>query len=76
MSKQYPECPLFNHDTCRDMHNPKLCAIVRKDKNCLRELSKNVKRQKPVNTQFKREENVKENQEGEEATEEEPTKMA
>ncbi len=48
MSKQYPECPLSRHDACKDYYNPKLCAIVRKDKNCLRELSKNVKRQKPV----------------------------
>jgi len=36
MSKKYPECPLYNHDNCRDLHNPKLCAIVRKDKKCLK----------------------------------------
>ena len=46
MSKQYPECPLYNHANCRELHNPKLCALVRKDKKCLRKLSKNVKRQK------------------------------
>jgi len=36
MSKLYPECPLYNHDNCRDVHNPKLCAIVKEDKVCLR----------------------------------------
>jgi len=36
MSKTYPECPLYNHDNCKDLHNPKLCAIVRKDKACLK----------------------------------------
>jgi hypothetical protein len=46
VSKQYPECPLYNHDNCRELHSPKLCAIVRKDKTCLRELPKNVKKVK------------------------------
>lgn len=41
MSKQYPECPLYNHVTCKDLHNPRLCAIIREDKNCFK------KRQKP-----------------------------
>ena len=36
MSKMYPECPLYNHDNCKDLHNPTLCAIVRKDKKCLK----------------------------------------
>ena len=36
MSKKYSECPLYNHNSCKDMDNPKLCAIVRKDKTCLR----------------------------------------
>jgi len=36
MSKKYPECPLYNHDNCKDLHNQKLCAIVRKDKKCLK----------------------------------------
>ena len=36
MSKQHPECPLSKHDNCRELDNPKLCAIVRKDKVCLR----------------------------------------
>ena len=36
MSKQYPECPLYKHDNCREFHNPKLCAVVKEDKICLR----------------------------------------
>jgi len=36
MSKKYPECPLYNHSNCKDIDNPKVCAIVRKDKICLR----------------------------------------
>ena len=48
MSKMYPECPLTNHNNYRDIDNPKLCALVRKDKKCLKEIHKNVKRKKPV----------------------------
>jgi hypothetical protein len=48
MSKMYPECPLTNHNNCRDIDNPKLCALVRKDKKCLKEIHKNVNRKKPV----------------------------
>ncbi|MBF0234903.1 MAG: hypothetical protein HQK65_17995 [Desulfamplus sp.] len=40
MSKQYPECPLYNHVTCKDLHNPKVCAIVREDKNCFKKRQK------------------------------------
>lgn len=40
MSKQYPECPLYNHENCRELYSPKLCAIVNEDKKCL-------KKQKP-----------------------------
>ncbi len=40
MSKQYPECPLYNHATCRELHNPKLCAIIREDKCCLKKQQK------------------------------------
>jgi len=47
MSKKFPECPLYNHDNCKELHNPKLCAIVREDATCLRELPKNVRRSKP-----------------------------
>jgi hypothetical protein len=36
MSKKYSECPLYNHNTCKDTDNPNLCAIVRKDKVCLK----------------------------------------
>ncbi len=46
MSKKHPECPLFNHDNCREIHIPKLCAIVREDKECLRELPKHAKKAK------------------------------
>ncbi len=48
MSEMYPECPLFNHITCKEIDNPKLCALIRKDKKCLRELPKNVKKEKTV----------------------------
>lgn len=43
MSKQYPECPLYNHTTCKELHNPKLCAIIRDDKNCLKKQQKSKK---------------------------------
>ena len=26
MSEKHPECPLYNHANCREIHNPKLCA--------------------------------------------------
>ena len=31
MSKKFPECPLYNHNNCRDLHNPKICAVVKKE---------------------------------------------
>jgi hypothetical protein len=40
MSKKYPECPLYNHNNCRELHNPKLCAVVREDKTCLKKIAK------------------------------------
>jgi len=40
MSKQYPECPLYNHATCKELHNPKLCAIIRDDKTCFKKQQK------------------------------------
>jgi len=43
MSKQHPECPLYNHANCREIDNRKICAIVREDKNCLKKLHKNSK---------------------------------
>jgi hypothetical protein len=40
MSQKYPECPLYNHSNCKDYEHPKLCAIVREDKICLKKKSK------------------------------------
>lgn len=40
MSKQYPECPLYNHATCKELHNHKLCAIIREDKTCFKKQQK------------------------------------
>ncbi len=40
MSKKYPECPLYNHSNCKDCYNPKVCAIVREDKVCVKKRSK------------------------------------
>ena len=36
MSKKYSECPLYNHDNCKDFCNPRLCAVVREDKICIK----------------------------------------
>ncbi len=36
MSTQHPECPAYKHNNCRELHHPQLCAIVRKDKACLK----------------------------------------
>lgn len=44
MSKQYPECPLYNHNNCKQLNNTKICAIIRDDNDCLRKRSKNRKR--------------------------------
>lgn len=35
MSEQYPECPLNHHEICREIANPRVCAIVREDMVCL-----------------------------------------
>ena len=43
MSKQFPECPLYNHVNCKEVDNRKICAIVREDKKCLKKLHKNSK---------------------------------
>ncbi len=40
MSKQHPECPLYNHATCKELHNPKVCAIIREDKTCFKKQQK------------------------------------
>mgnify|MGYP001492110954 FL=1 len=34
MSEKNPECPLYNPLNCKEYHNPKLCAFVRKDSVC------------------------------------------
>ncbi len=34
MSEKQPECPLYNPLNCKEYHNPKLCAFVRKDAVC------------------------------------------
>ncbi len=44
MSKKYPECPLYNHDNCRDYYNPKICAVVRDDKICIKKNEKKLKK--------------------------------
>ena len=36
MSEKHPECPLYNPLYCKEYYNPKLCAFVRKDKDCLK----------------------------------------
>ncbi len=45
MSKKHPECPLYNPLNCKEYYNPKLCAFVRKDKDCLKK--KKPKPKKP-----------------------------
>ena len=46
MSEQYSECPMYNHNHCKEIHKRKLCAIVREDKKCLRKLNKSTKKAK------------------------------
>jgi hypothetical protein len=48
MSKQYPECPLYNHNNWKHLHNPKVCAIIRNDNICLREHPKSRKKTEAV----------------------------
>ena len=43
MSEHFPECPAYNHNNCRDLHNPKICAVIREDKACLRKHQKSRK---------------------------------
>ena len=40
MSKKYPECPLYDHSSCKELDKPDICAIVREDKKCLKKLRK------------------------------------
>ena len=44
MSEKHPECPLYNPLNCKEYYNPRLCAFVRKDKDCLK---KKKPKQKP-----------------------------
>jgi len=46
MSKKHPECPLYNHANCRDYYNPKLCAIIREDKICIKKAKGKEKNKK------------------------------
>ncbi|SHJ20723.1 hypothetical protein SAMN02745216_01207 [Desulfatibacillum alkenivorans DSM 16219] len=36
MAGKHPECPLYNPVNCREYYNPKVCAVVRTDKVCLK----------------------------------------
>ena len=44
MSNHHPECPLYNHENCKELRNQKVCAIVRKDKTCLTQFPKTRKK--------------------------------
>ena len=37
MSKKYPECPHYDHNNCKHLYSPKVCAFSRDDNHCLRE---------------------------------------
>jgi hypothetical protein len=54
MSKHHPECPQYNHDNCKELHNQKVCAIVRKDKTCLKEFSKTRNKAQNKNPSIKK----------------------
>ena len=49
MSKSYPECPLYNHNNCKHLHNPKICAISRDDNVCGRKRNKSGKKSNESN---------------------------
>ncbi|MFP4668647.1 MAG: hypothetical protein ACLFMN_07610 [Desulfobacterales bacterium] len=46
MSRNTPECPLYNPLNCKEYNNPKLCALARTDRTC-------KKKNKHKNTQQK-----------------------
>ena len=46
MPAEYPECPLYNPNSCREMLNPKVCAIVREDNECLKKKGMGVEQLK------------------------------
>jgi len=54
MSKKHPECPLYNHENCREVNNMKVCALVREDKICLRKRKKPVKKQRAEPPDFEK----------------------
>ena len=56
MSKKFPECPLYNHNNCRDLHIEQICAIVRNDKVCLKKAKKTQKQSANIASQRIREE--------------------
>jgi hypothetical protein len=45
MPKKHPDCPMYSPDTCKEVENPKLCALVRKDKICLKKKSRSKSRE-------------------------------
>jgi hypothetical protein len=52
MSKKHPECPLYNHNTCKDIDNEQICAIVKKDQVCLKKMKKPQKQFEAVSAQL------------------------
>ena len=36
MSRKHPECPMYNHDNWREFYSPKIFAVVKEDKICLK----------------------------------------
>jgi len=48
MSKLFPECPLANHANCRDLYNPNLCALARKDNKCTKKNPKSRMKKKKI----------------------------
>ena len=47
MSKRHPECQLYNHNTCKELDNPHVCAIVREDRSCTQNAQE--RKMEPVN---------------------------
>jgi len=43
MPPKHPECPLSNPLNCKEYNNPKLCALVRKDRLCRKKSKGKVK---------------------------------
>lgn len=47
MSEKHPECPLYNPLNCKEYHNPRLCAFVRKDSTCMKKAKTRTSKAKP-----------------------------